>query len=260
MPSERKETRDARRALSLLDLTSLNDSDDEAAIAALCKRALTPAGKVAAVCVYPRLACVARRALEGTGVRVAAVVDFPAGNASPAAAAREAKAALAEGAEEIDMVFPYRRFMAGRRAQARAGVAAVRAAAGPRTTLKVILETGVLKSPELIAAASREAISAGADFLKTSTGKVAVGATPAAARTMLEAIREARRSRRTVGFKAAGGVKTLEQARAYLELADAILGPAWASSRTLRIGASGLLDDLLRRLGHGTGAGERSRY
>lgn len=246
----------ALKVLGLLDLTSLEASDTEAKIADLCRRAVTPFGKVAAVCVYPRFAKQCRAALKGSGVRVAAVVNFPDGGADAPAAGRECRGAVAEGAQEIDMVLPFEEFRRGKPEAARKVVAACREACGKSVLLKVILETGVLAEPGLIAEASRLAIAEGADFIKTSTGKRQPAATPDAARVMLEAIRGARRP---VGFKAAGGVRSVEQAQAYVALAEEIMGAGWCTPSTFRIGASGLLDDVLRHLG-GAGRDGGSAY
>lgn len=232
----------AARALACLDLTDLSDGCAAADIDALCARAATPHGPVAAVCLWPRFVSRARRRLgAGHPVRIATVVNFPGGDGTVAAAVAEARAAMAAGADEIDLVIPYRALMAGEGDAVDAMVAAVRAAC-PAALLKTILETGVLGLGGPIAEASHRAIAAGADMLKTSTGKVAVNATPDAATVMLRAIREAGRP---VGFKAAGGIGSTAVAGQYLALADAAMGPAWARPTTFRFGASSLLDDLL---------------
>jgi deoxyribose-phosphate aldolase len=236
----------ARRVLPLIDLTSLTGEEDEAQIRALCRQARTPAGDVAAVCVYPRWAALAARELAGTPVAVAVVVNFPAGDADPQGARAETQQAVADGADEIDVVLPYGAWLAGDEPGALAVVEAARAATEPPRRLKVILETGRLVRPEVIRAAALGAIDAGADFVKTSTGKLEPGATPDAARAMLEAIAERDGA---AGFKASGGVRSVAQAGEYLALADDILGPAWAAPATFRFGASGLLDDVLAALG-----------
>jgi deoxyribose-phosphate aldolase len=241
-----KEPDTARRALPLLDLTSLNDDDDDAAVDRLCARATGPYGRVAAVCVWPRFIARCRDALAGSGVHIAAVANFPAGALDTAGAVAEVRAAAAAGADEVDLVWPYAAWLDGQRAEAGELVAACKAACGAGRILKVILESGRLRSPENIAAASRDAIAAGADFIKTSTGKTEVSATLEAAEIMLAAIEQ---SGHSVGFKAAGGIRTTAQAGAYLALADRILGPGWAAPETFRFGASGLLDDLLAKLG-----------
>jgi len=226
----------ARRALALLDLTELGDSAADADVAALCARAKGGAGlpAVAAVCVWPRHVALAR-GLVGT-IPVATVVNFPTGADPLSDVVQETREALAAGADEIDLVLPYRDFLAGDLASAEVMVRTIRAAAKGKV-LKVILETGVYPSLEAIRAAADLAIAAGADFIKTSTGKVKTGATPEAARAMLEAIRD---SGRAVGLKPSGGIRTLEDARAYLGLADAIMGPDWATPHSFRFGASGL--------------------
>jgi deoxyribose-phosphate aldolase len=241
-----KESQTARRALPLLDLTSLNDDDDSAAIDRLCRRAGGRYGRVAAVCVWPRFIAQCRKALAGSGVRIASVANFPEGALDAAGAVAEVRAALAAGADEVDLVLPYAAWLGGQRAAAGDLVAACKQACGSERILKVILESGLLGSADNIAGASRDAIAAGADFLKTSTGKSEVSATLTAAEIMLSAIKE---SGRPVGFKAAGGIRTTTQAAAYLALADRIMGPRWAAPHTFRFGASGLLDDLLASLG-----------
>ena len=241
----------ARRALAALDLTSLGEDDRPEAIEALCAAAAGPGGAPAAVCVSPEHIVTARRALDSRGlplVRVATVANFPEGAADPARAARETRRAVAAGADEVDVVLPWRAWLAGDRDGARSLLAACREASAGRC-LKVILETGELRDAAEIRAASRAALAAGADFLKTSTGKVAVNATPEAARVMLEVIREHGRG----GFKAAGGVRRLADAAPYFDLADSILGPDWADARHFRIGASALLGELRAALG-ATGA------
>ncbi|MEQ8356391.1 MAG: deoxyribose-phosphate aldolase [Kiloniellaceae bacterium] len=240
----------AKRALGLLDLTSLNDADDDAAVAALCNRAASAAGPVAAVCIWPRFVTQARSLLEHSGVRVAAVANFPAGGDDIAAAVRETEDIVNQGADEVDLVMPYSRWLGGDTAVVRDMIAACKAACGARSLLKVILETGRLGEARNIYAASRDAIGAGADYIKTSTGKIEVSATPEAAEVMLQAIRDCGSSGgRDVGFKAAGGIRDTATAAAYLAQADRIMGPAWADARHFRFGASGLLDDLLSVLG-----------
>jgi deoxyribose-phosphate aldolase len=239
----------AQRLLPLIDLTSLNDTDDAGIIERLCARSRTPAGNVAAVCIHAQHIPVAKRALVGTDVPIATVTNFPAGAANPDAAAAETAAAVALGADEVDVVFPYRALIAGDRAIGREFVRAVKAACGPKVLLKVILETGQLKAPALIRAAAEIAIEGGADFIKTSTGKTQPGASLEAAQVMLDVIAAARARRRWVGFKASGGVRTVSEAQAYLALADKVLGDGFASAANFRIGASALLDDVLICLG-----------
>jgi len=232
----------ARRAIALLDLTDLSNGLDEAGVERLCARAMTPLGPVAAVCLWAGFVPQARRLLRGTPVRIATVVNFPAGEDDVMRAADEARYALLDGADEIDVVLPSRALLAGRQEVVGALLGAVRAVVPPGKTLKTILETGELKTPALIRAAARIAIGTGADFIKTSTGKTAVSATPEAVRLMLEEIRA---SGRQVGLKPSGGIRTSDDARSYLGLADEIMGEGWARPETFRFGASGLLDALL---------------
>ncbi|MGD1877390.1 MAG: deoxyribose-phosphate aldolase [Kiloniellaceae bacterium] len=241
----------AARAVGLLDLTSLNDGDDDVAVAALCHRAQTPAGPVAAVCLWPRFITLARSLLEHSGVRVAAVANFPAGGDDIARAVRETEDIVSQGADEVDLVMPYTRWLGGDIGVARDMIDACKVICGDRVLLKVILETGRLGEPAAIYAASRDAIAAGADFIKTSTGKVEVSATLDAAEAMLKAIKD---SGEDIGFKAAGGIRDTAAAGAYLALADRIMGANWADAGHFRFGASGLLDDLLAVL-DGTVAG-----
>ncbi len=232
----------ARRAIALLDLTDLSNGLDEAGVERLCAGAVTPLGPVAAVCLWAGFVPQARRLLRGTPVRIATVVNFPAGEDDVMRAADEARYALLDGADEIDVVLPWRALAAGRQEVVGALLGAVRAVVPPGKMLKTILETGELKTPALIRAAARIAIGTGADIIKTSTGKTSVSATPEAVRLMLEEIRA---SGRPVGLKPSGGIRTADDARAYLALADEIMGPGWATPETFRFGASGLLDALL---------------
>ena len=232
----------AKRALGLLDLTSLGTDDDDATVSALCERASGPWGAVAAVCIWPRFVSLCRQRLAGTEIRVAAVANFPEGSDDILRAVAETKGILDAGGDEVDVVLPYNAWLNGRREQARELVSRCKEACGPEGHLKVILETGRLGGAENVAAAARDALDAGADFIKTSTGKTEKSATPEAAAVMLAAICEAGLA---VGFKAAGGIRTVQDAGIYLGLADLIMGPEWASPATFRLGASSLLDNLL---------------
>ncbi|WP_298822116.1 deoxyribose-phosphate aldolase [uncultured Roseibium sp.] len=237
----------AARALGLVDLTNLNDDCTAEDITKLCARTVTDHGSVAAVCVWPRFVAQAAKELTGTGVKVATVVNFPAGGEDTEAVIAETRQAIADGADEVDLVMPYKAFVSGRKGFAEEQIIRIRAVIPEGVLLKVILETGEIKDPLLIHAASNLAIAAGADFIKTSTGKVAVNATLEAAEIMLTAIEEARRDdgERVIGFKPAGGIKTAEDAAAYLAVADRIMGHNWVSAHTFRFGASGLLDSLI---------------
>jgi len=241
----------AARALPLLDLTDLGDKMKAADADRLAARAVGPFGAVAAVCLWPRFVARAKARLAGSGVRIATVVNFPHGGEDAAAAVAETRKAIADGADEIDVVLPWRAVLRGDPAAAEAVVRAVRRVVRGDRRMKVIIETGELKDGKAIAEACRIALAAGTDFLKTSTGKTPLGATPAAARTMLKSIRAAQRP---VGLKVAGGVRTLADAATYLALADRAMGRRWASPQTFRFGASGLLDALEAVLAGGVSA------
>ncbi len=252
----------AVRALQLMDLTTLNDDDSEANVFALCHQAKSPAGNTAAICIWPRFIPAARKALREQGtpeIRIATVTNFPHGNADIEIALAETKAAIAYGADEVDVVFPWRALMAG---DSQAGFALVQACkqacAAANVLLKVIIESGELQQAALIRQASEIAIDAGADFIKTSTGKVAVNATQEAAEIMLQVIAQ-KGVAQQVGFKPAGGVRTAEDAAQYLQLADRILGSDWADARHFRFGASSLLASLLTAAGYQTD-GSSSSY
>lgn len=232
----------AARLLSLLDLTSLGENDTPARIDALCAAALAAPVPPAALCVYPEHVAGARRQLQGSAIRLATVVNFPDGGGDPARVERETQRALAAGADEIDLVLPYRALLAGDVAVAGAVVRACRAVCSDGIVLKLIVESGELGSAERIRQACAIGLEAGVDFLKTSTGKVPLNATPAAAAVMLDAIAEAGGR---CGFKAAGGIRTLTDAAAYLDLAEAQLGPGWADPAHFRIGASALFGELV---------------
>ena len=233
----------ARRCIGLLDLTSLGDDDDDWVIDGLCTRALN--ARVAAVCVWPRFVARCREQVAANGIHVATVVNFPHGGSDVETVAEDTVDAIEAGADEIDMVMAYGAWLQGDRQLARDMIDGVKRICGNEVKLKVILETGRLRTVERIAAASRDAIAAGADFLKTSTGKIRVSATPRAAEVMLRTIRE---SERPVGFKAAGGIRSVRQAANYLKLADRLMGPDWVQPGTFRFGASGLLDACLEKL------------
>ncbi|HEV2603264.1 MAG TPA: deoxyribose-phosphate aldolase [Microvirga sp.] len=232
----------ARRALRCLDLTDLTETCSDHAIDALCARALTPHGPVAAVCVWPQFVSRAREPLKGSGVAIATVVNFPAGGEDSNRIIDDVHESLTDGANEIDLVIPYRAVRRGELDVAAEMVASVRDVVDGGRLLKVILETGELVEPALIEGASRVAIQAGADFIKTSTGKTPVSATPQAAEIMLNTIKA---SGKPVGLKPSGGIRTVEDAGLYLGLADRIMGPGWATPRTFRIGASSVYDALI---------------
>mgnify|MGYP000957544002 FL=1 len=229
----------AERILSLIDLTNLNDVCNDEDIVALCERAQGEFGNTAAICIWPRFLELSASLLIGTSIKVATVVNFPHGGNDVAVVVDTTVAALDGGADEIDVVLPYQSMIKGDEASVVSMLQAVREIVHAPDHLKVILETGELSDQGIIRRASELAIKAGADFIKTSTGKTKVSATPEAVTTMLQVIRD---SERPVGLKPSGGIRTIADAQQYLDLADAIMGPQWATPHTFRFGASGLLD------------------
>ena len=256
MPKTSPVTEAARQALQCLDLTSLNDADTAADIDALCRRAQTRFGPVAAVCVWPRFVAQARSLLPAT-IHVAAVANFPAGQMDTALALADVKAIVEAGGDEVDVVLPYRALMNGQAAACAGFLAQVRAASRP-LTLKVIIESGVLATPALIAQATQLALAAGADYVKTSTGKTPVSATVEAATVMLGEI--AASGLANAGFKASGGIRSVEDARVYLGLVASILGDSALTARRFRFGASGLLTDIEAVLNGQNSAPSSSAY
>jgi deoxyribose-phosphate aldolase len=226
--------------VGLIDLTTLNDDDTPEVVRALCEKAQTPRGPVAAVCILPAFVAIAAEALDGTPVKVATVSNFPDGAYDPDGAASTAAQAVADGADEVDVVAPWRSVLQGDDEALARLVSATAEACGDRT-LKVILETGSHPDPATTRAMADAALNAGAFFLKTSTGKVGPGADLGSARILLEAVRDLGSG----GVKVSGGVRTAEQADDYVRLAGAILGDDEVTPQRFRIGASSLLDVLL---------------
>jgi deoxyribose-phosphate aldolase len=241
-----------RLAVSMIDLTTLEGADTPGKVRHLCAKAVVPAPELpevpscAAVCVYPSLVGVAREALSGTGVRAASVATaFPSGQASLEVKLRDTEDAVAAGADEIDMVISREAFLTGDDHRVMEEIVRVKEACGD-AHLKVIIETAELGSYDHVRHASMISMEAGADFVKTSTGKAATGATPGTVLVMLEAIRDyGDRSGRAVGMKAAGGVSNSKAALHMLVLVKETLGDEWLTPERFRIGASSLLNDLL---------------
>lgn len=243
-----------QQILSLIDLTSLNDTDTEESISFLCERAYQKYGHVAGVCVFPRFVahaveCLRRLASNRddgmptfTGiqpdVRIVTVANFPDGNGSLVDTLLSIKQSIAAGANEIDVVFPYQKYLSGQTTDAIDFIRQCKAICGEKVLLKVILETGAIPSILQLKQICHDVIIAGADFLKTSTGKISVGATLEAAQVMLLVIKE---SNRPVGFKASGGIRELEQALHYIQLAQDIMGASWVNPTTFRLGTSQLV-------------------
>jgi deoxyribose-phosphate aldolase len=237
----------ARRAISLIDLTDLVDDQAPDGIDELCRRAREHS--TAAVCVWPQYVARCADLLAGSGVRVATVVNFPTGGEPVEAVVAAARTALEAGADDIDLVLPYRALLAGDVERAGSVVAAVAALVERPALLKVILESGAYPDVATVATGARLAIDNGADFVKTSTGKIPEGASLDAARAMLGEIAAAAGVGRSVGIKPSGGIRSFDDAMAYLDLADSVMGAGWATPATFRYGASGLLDVLLAEIG-----------
>ena len=244
-----------RYILSSIDLTTLEGSDSRQAVVALCKKAqafYNPQRQVpctAAVCVYPPFVAIAKEELKGTDIRVASVAGaFPAGQSPIEIKVAEVRYAVHEGADEIDMVISRGKFLEGRYQEVYDEIRAIREACS-NASLKVILETGELKTPQNIYKASQIAIAAGADFIKTSTGKIAVNATPEAFLIMMDAIkRHYKETGKMVGIKAAGGISDPDDALRYVNLLTAVLGKDWLSKRYFRIGASRLANRVFEKI------------
>jgi deoxyribose-phosphate aldolase len=240
-------------AISMIDLTTLEGQDTPGKVRALCAKAKRPdpadptAPQVAAVCVYPDLANVAATELAGSGIHVASVATaFPSGRTSLDVKLADAKYAIAAGADEVDMVIDRGAFLAGDYQLVYDEVAAVREVVEGAAHLKVILETGELVTLDNVRRASWLAMLAGADFIKTSTGKISPAATLPVTLVMLEAVRDFRESHgRQVGVKPAGGIRTAKDAIKYLVLVNETAGEDWLDPRWFRFGASSLLNDLL---------------
>jgi deoxyribose-phosphate aldolase len=235
----------ARRLISLTDLTSLNETDDAAVVRTLSLLACSAPVKPAAVCIWARGIPAALEVLRGTGIRVCAVANFPNGTAPIEDAVAQTAAAVAAGAAEVDVVFPYRALMAGDTDAGLRLVRGCREACAQRALLKVILETGQLASAQNIRCAAEIAVEGGAHFLKTSTGKTQPAATPEAAALLCEVIAAAGRHGRPLGFKASGGIRTIDDAMVYLTIYEERLGQGSASPGNFRIGASALFKELL---------------
>lgn len=244
----------SKKLLGVIDLTTLEGSDTRNKVIRLCSQArfssIAPGlPDAAAVCVYPALVRPARIALEGTGISIASVAGgFPAGQTSLHIKLEEVKFAIGEGAGEIDTVISRGKLIEGEDDQVFDEISAIKEACG-KAHLKVILETGELPSVSLVRKASELAILAGADFIKTSTGKIATGATPAAFLVMLDTIREyLEKTGRAAGIKAAGGIRTTAEAMIYAKLVVNVLGDQAFHKDYFRIGASSLAAELLKSI------------
>jgi len=242
-------------ALSMIDLTTLEGADSDGKVRQLCAKAkhlhdaLPDLPHVAAVCVYPTLVKIAKQSLIGTTVKVAAVATgFPSGQYPRSTKIADTKYAVNEGADEIDMVISRGHFLAGEYSYVFDEIAAIKEACG-EAHLKVILETGELGTYDSVRKASDLAMHAGADFIKTSTGKVQPAATPQVTLVMLEAIRDFYYTTgKKIGMKPAGGISTAKVALQYLVMLRETLGEDWLNPDMYRIGASRLANDILMQL------------
>lgn len=240
-------------AVACMDLTTLEGRDSPGRVRSMCAKAIAPSPgvrSVAAVCIYPNLVAVAKAATQDSSVKVASVATaFPSGLSNLDVKLEDAQAAIDAGADEIDMVIDRGAFLAGEERKVWHEIVETKrvcTAASRPVHLKVILETGELGSYDAIRRASDIALYAGADFIKTSTGKIGTSATLPVALCMAEAIRDfERRSGEARGLKVAGGIRTTKTALAYLVLLKETLDDRWLSPELFRIGASALLDDLL---------------
>jgi deoxyribose-phosphate aldolase len=251
-------------ALAMIDLTTLEGKDSPEKVRSLCRKAVRPCGfekrldgvrvpPVAAVCVYPALVPVAREALEGSSVKVASVATgFPSGQYPLSVRVQDTLDAVRAGADEIDMVINRGAFLSGRYEEVYCEIEEIKAACsydGRDAHLKVILETGELETYDNVRRASDISIAAGADFIKTSTGKVQPAATLPVTLVMLEAVRDHYlRTGQRIGVKPAGGIRTAKQALHYLVMVKETLGDAWLTPDLFRIGASTLANDILRQV------------
>jgi deoxyribose-phosphate aldolase len=242
-------------AVRMMDLTTLEGADTPGKVAALASKAVRPdpvdrtVPSVAAVCVYPNLVAVARERVTGSGVKVASVATgFPSGQFPLDVKLADVHEAVALGADEVDMVIDRGAFLSGRYAKVYDEIVRVKEACGD-AHLKVILETGELGTYDNVRRASLLAMAAGADFIKTSTGKVQPAATLPVTLVMLEAIRDVHEETgRWVGMKPAGGIRHAKQAVQYLVLLHETLGPDWMTPDLFRFGASSLLNDVLMQI------------
>lgn len=241
----------AQRLISMIDLTNLDDNCTIGDVQQLCRRAVETG--VAGVCVWPDFVAFALEQIDQAmaAVDVVTVVNFPTGDERPLAVGAVCDRALRDGANEIDVVLPYRRFLAGDLDWCGLVLGRVREVTAGTALMKVILETGELGDDATIRRAADFAIECGADFIKSSTGKTSTSATPAAIQQMVDAIAAAGTAadgstgQRPVGLKPSGGIKTFDDANEYVTIAERTLGSGWATPATFRFGASGLLDVLV---------------
>ncbi len=241
----------ARKCVSFIDLTTLEGSDTFEKVGNLCEKGRRQEVSCAAICIYPRFISFTKDKLKGSGLKTASVAtSFPSGQVPLDLKLQEVKYCIEQGADEIDMVISRGEFLSGNYELVSDEIKQIKGlckSEGHHVHLKVILETGELKTNENIYKASVLAIEAGADFIKTSTGKISPAATLEAAYVMLNAIKEHYKNTGVkIGFKPAGGIRTTDEALQYVSLVKNVLGDDWLKPELFRIGASSLLDNLLK--------------
>lgn len=261
-------TEGLKLALSMIDLTTLEGKDTPGKVRQLCYKAMHPHDKlealpkVAAVCVYPTYVALAKKEVDGTGIQVASVATaFPSGQSSLETKLADTRFAVDQGADEIDMVISRGEFLAGNYNFVYDEITAIKEACG-QAHLKVILETGELETLDNVRMASELAMCAGADFIKTSTGKIQPAATMPVTYVMLDAIKDYYlRTGKMIGMKPAGGISTSKIALQYLVMLNEVLGEKWMTKDYFRFGASSLANDILMQLAKAeTGFYQSSNY
>lgn len=261
-------TEGLKLALSMIDLTTLEGKDTPGKVRQLCYKAMHPHDKlealpkVAAVCVYPTYVALAKKEVDGTGIQVASVATaFPSGQSSLETKLADTRFAVDQGADEIDMVISRGEFLAGNYNFVYDEITAIKEACG-KAHLKVILETGELETLDNVRMASELAMCAGADFIKTSTGKIQPAATMPVTYVMLDAIKDYYlRTGKMIGMKPAGGISTSKIALQYLVMLNEVLGEKWMTKDYFRFGASSLANDILMQLAKAeTGFYQSSNY
>lgn len=234
-----------KKLVSCIDLTLLSDGCNNNDVIALCAEANTPLGPTAAICVYPAFVSTAWKQLVNSPIKIATVANFPFGDQSLEIVIHTIQQALLDGAEEIDIVMPQNALKQKDTRYLNEFMQEIKKQCNEKLVLKIILETGQLEPDEIVLAAEC-AIQHGADFLKTSTGKTSVGATPFAAQLLLDIIQHhCSVSNKLVGLKLSGGIKKIEQAISYMDLAEKTLGKTFLTSQFFRIGASSLLQEII---------------
>ena len=244
-----------KMALSMIDLTTLEGKDTEGKVRQLCYKAMHPHDAlqniptVAAICVYPTYVAIAKNALQGSDIQVASVATaFPSGQSNLEAKLSDTKFAVDQGADEIDMVISRGQFLSGNYQFVFDEIAAIKEACG-KAHLKVILETGEIDTLDNVRKASEIAMYAGADFIKTSTGKIQPAATLQVTYVMLDAIKDFYlKTGKIIGMKPAGGISTSKIALQYLVMLNEVLGEKWMNNKYFRFGASSLTNDILMQL------------